>query len=254
MVQTLVLDIETAPKLAYVWRFFRENVGAKQVKEHGHVMSYAAKWLGDDNIDYMENRKEDDRAIISSLCSLIDAADMVVAHNGKRFDLPMIRGRALVHGLAPPSPVKVIDTLKIAQREFKFESNSLAYLADALGVDAKESHKKFPGFELWLECLRGNDEAWEEMKKYNIQDILTLEQIYLKMRPWDTRHPNVTVFDTPIGIVCPKCGSDHVHWRGYAHTQSQRYKRYQCQSCGGWGRSRYTVLAKNENLITNQVS
>ena len=45
----LVLDIETAPNLAYVWKLWNiQNVSLSQVKEAGHAMCFGAKWLGDD--------------------------------------------------------------------------------------------------------------------------------------------------------------------------------------------------------------
>ena len=252
----LVLDIETAPKVAYVWRFFKENISAKQVKEHGHMMSFAAKWLDSDEIFYEENRKDNDKLLIEKVCHLLDQADMVIAHNGERFDMKQIRGRAVVHGIAPPSPVKVIDTLKIAKNEFGFASNSLEYLTTILGCKIKKGgHKKFPGFELWLACLRGDDEAWAEMKEYNILDILALEELYYKLRPWDTKHPNLAVYAEDVeSIVCPKCGGSHVQWRGYAYTNVGKYHRFQCTDCGGWGRGRYSLLVKNDNLIANQAN
>jgi hypothetical protein len=249
----LVLDVETAPKVAYVWRFFKENISAKQVKEHGHMMSFAAKWLGDDQIFYEENRKDDDKVLIEKVIYLLDQADMVVAHNGERFDMKQIRGRAVVHGLAPPSPVKIIDTLKIAKNEFGFASNSLEYLTTVLGCKIKKGgHKKYPGFELWLACLRGEEAAWAEMKEYNILDILALEELYLKLRPWDTKHPNVAVYSEDTGkVICPKCGGDHIQWRGYSYTSVGKYHRFQCNLCGGWSRTRYSLLKKNENLHTH---
>jgi predicted RNA-binding Zn-ribbon protein involved in translation (DUF1610 family)/DNA polymerase elongation subunit (family B) len=252
----LILDIETAPKVALVWRFFKENISPKQVKEHGHIMSFAAKWLGQDEIFYYENRKDNDKGIVERLSYLLDEADMVVAHNGEQFDLKQIRGRALVNGIKPPSPVKIVDTYKIAKKEFGFPSNSLEYISMVLECKLKKGgHKKFPGFELWLECLRGNEEAWLELREYNILDVLVLEEVYLKMRPWDTHHPNVAVYEEDDNnIVCPKCGSIHTQWRGYAYTSVGKYHRYQCNDCGGWGRTRYTTLPKNENLIVSQAS
>lgn len=255
-VKILILDIETAPKIAYVWRFFKENVGADQVLKHGHIMSFAAKWLGDDKIVYMENRKEDDRRIIGALVNLLSDADIVVAHNGVKFDFAQISGRALVHGFAPPSPYKVVDTLKVARFKFGFASNSLAYLAKVLGCHEKEKHKKFPGFELWLECLRNNEEAWEEMKQYNVQDVETLEEIYHKMLPWMDKHPNIATLSESNEPACPKCGSHHLQKRGFAYTNVGKYQRYQCQDCGGWSRSRYTLMPKEvkEHLLVNQVN
>jgi DNA polymerase elongation subunit (family B) len=257
MAKILILDIETAPKVALVWRFFKENISPKQVLQHGHIMSFAAKWLGDKEVEYEENRKENDKAIIERLIYFLDSADFVIAHNGDRFDIPQIRARALVHGLKPPSPVKVVDTYKVAKREFSFPSNSLEYLCTVLDCDTKKGgHKKFPGFELWLECLRNNEEAWKELKEYNIKDVVALEEVYLKMRPWITTHPSVVVYEETEdeAVTCPKCDSPNIQWRGYAYTQAGQFHRYVCNDCGGWARSRYQINKKNEALLTNAVS
>lgn len=253
MAKILILDVETAPKLAYVWQFWKANIGAKQVLEHGYIMSYAAKWLGSQSIIYEENRKVDDTNIVVSLIDLLDKADIVIAHNAKKFDLATINARAMVNGVKPPSPYKVVDTLLEAKKEFKFESYSLEYLAKVLGCSPKLSHKNFPGFELWLECMRDNPKAWKELKEYNIQDVETLEEIYLKMRPWIKGHPNIGVYQERDEHVCPKCGSNHVQLRGFYTTNVGKYQRFQCNSCGGWGRSRYTQYPKDKGkrLIVN---
>lgn len=255
MARILILDIETAPNIAYVWRFFKENVGAKQVLEHTQIMSFAYKWLGEKEVTYYDTQFTDEKTILEPLMEALDAADIVVAHNGNRFDLPTIQGRALVVGLRPPSPYKTVDTLLVARYEFRFPSNSLEYLSGILGVDKKDDHKKFPGFELWNECLKGNPEAWEEMRLYNIQDVDTLEQVYLKMRPWMSRHPNVGVFDEKDVPVCPNCGSTHVQRRGYAHTSVSKFHRLRCNDCGTWSRTRFNVLevGKRKQLIVKAV-
>lgn len=256
MAKILILDIETAPNVAYVWRFFKENISAKQVKENSYIMSFAAKWLGDDEITYVENRTGDESQLLGILYGLLDMADFVVAHNGARFDLPKIKGRGLVGGLTPPAPYKIIDTCQIARREFGFESNSLEYLCEILDLPRKLSHKKFPGFELWLQCLKQNDEAWEEMREYNIHDVECLEALYEKIKSYDSRHPNVAVLaDNPNGISCPKCGSEDSHRRGFYYTNVGKYQRYRCNSCGGWHRTRYTENATEvrKALTTNAV-
>lgn len=239
----LVLDIETSPHMAWVWKFWKENVGAKQVLENGTMLSFAAKWLNEAEVFYEDVSGQDELSMMTKLFKLLDEADIVVAHNGDKFDLPHIQGRGLVLGLPPPSPYKTVDTVKVARYEFNFPSNSLEYLSIVLNLKTKkDGHKKFPGFELWLGCLANNPEAWAEMKEYNIIDIVVLEELYLRMRPYMRRHPNVGVFDDNTDTVCPKCSSNDIHWRGYAHTSVGRYHRFQCNTCGGWGRSRSTVL------------
>lgn len=255
----LVLDIETAPNVAYVWRYFKTHVGAKQVIEKGYMLSFAAKWLGEDDIYYSDTSNQKEIGLLKDLLPLLEEADMIVAHNGERFDLPQIRGRYLENKMPPPSPVKVIDTFKIAKKEFGFPSNSLEYLCQVLDCDVKkDGHKKFPGFELWLEVLKNNPEAWEEMRNYNIDDILALESLYMKLRPYARYHPNVAVFNEEKNEApaCPKCGGQHLQKRGFAYTNVGKYQRYRCNDCGGWSRSRTTLVNKElrQNVTVNMVN
>lgn len=256
MAKILILDIETKPNLAYVWRFFKENVGPKQVVNYSSILSFAAKWLGNEEVFYFSSRNIGEKELLATLLELLDVADIVVAHNGKKFDIGRINARALVHKLPPPSPFKLIDTLLVAKNEFAFDSNSLESLADILSCNTRKgSHKKFPGFELWLGCLADNPDAWQELAEYNVLDVLVLEEIYLKMRPWMTKHPNVSLYKEgdSDSVHCPKCGSDHIHFRGYATLAASVYRRFQCQTCRGWGRMRTNVLSKNRrsNLASN---
>ncbi len=244
MPKILILDVETFPNTAYVWRFFKENIGAKQVLEYSTLASFAYKWLDEDVVWYEDTQHQSEKQLVKKLLNVLDAADIVVAHNGAKFDLPTIQGRALVLGLRPPSPYKIVDTLLVARYEFNFPANSLEHLAILLGVEKKGGHAKFPGFELWQECMRNNPEAWEEMRVYNKQDVSTLEHVYLKMRPFMKRHPNVAVFEEVDKVLCPKCGSAHIQWRGYVTTNVYKYKKFQCQTCGGWSRTRFNVLEK----------
>lgn len=251
----LIFDIETAPTLAYVWRAYKENVGLKQIVENGYMMSFSAKWLGAKEVFYYENRHNDDTDLVQHIIHLFDEADIVVAHNAKKFDIPTVLGRAVVHGFAPPSPYKVVDTLIVAKQRFRFFQNSLAYLSNILGVEEKDTHKDFPGFELWWECLKDNEAAWKEMKAYNIQDTLTLEQVYLRMLPYIHNHPNVGVYMEEDVPVCPKCGSKHINYRGYYNTNVGKYRKFQCQECGGWGHTRHTEYPKDKRkaLITGGI-
>ncbi|MHA6907390.1 ribonuclease H-like domain-containing protein [Ralstonia pseudosolanacearum] len=255
--RTLLLDIETAPILANVWRTWKENVGMDQIRADWYILSFSAKWLGAKRVMYFDQSKakdiEDDTFLMRKLHELLNEADIVVAHNGRRFDLKKINARLIVKGFPPPSPYVIVDTLEIAKRHFAFTSNRLAYLTDTLCTEKKLAHAKFPGFMLWKECLAGNKEAWREMRTYNIQDVVSLEELYLKLRPWAEGHPNVANFDEPEHPACPKCGSENVIQKGHRHTQVGRYVRYRCNDCGGWARGRViqNSKAQRSNLLIN---
>jgi len=254
----LILDIETAPVLAYVWRTFKAHVSYDQISTDWYILSFAAKWLHAGRVMYHDQSRkkdiEDDRDLMQTLHTLLDAADIVVAHNGKRFDVRKIKARFILNGLPPPSPFKVVDTLIEARREFAFTSNRLVALTDQLVPEQKkDDHKEFPGFELWAQCLKGNRRAWRAMRTYNRQDVLALEALYLKLRPWMTGHPNVAAYSDPDDIACPKCGSHNLERRGHAYTQTSKYQRYRCRDCGGWARGRLTQNsnAVRKNLLIN---
>ena len=254
--RTILLDIETAPSLAYVWSFWKQNVGDDMVLDYGgYIMSCSIKVLGETEVVYLENRETDDRKIVTDICKYLDDADFVIAHNGKKFDIPFIQARAAINGITPPSPFKVIDTLTIAKKEMRFKRNTLEFLAKALDVPLRKmTQRKYPGFKLWWECLHNNDGAWQEMKEYNIMDVEVLELVYLRLRPWDSTHPNSNTGDKVTKKCCPKCGSECIIKRGFYTTNKGKYQRYSCTSCGGWSSETYTTNTINErkNLLVSR--
>ena len=252
--KVLLIDIETAPNLAYVWGAWKQNIYHNQWLQKGHIMSAAWKWLGDEGIFYAENRGNNDKEIVRQLYGLLDEADIVVAHNGNRFDIPTIIGRGVVHSFSPPSPYHTVDTFLVARKELRMTNHSLKVLCDDLGLPQKSGHEKFPGFELWLECLKGNEEAWDEMRDYNISDVVSLEALYLRLRPYMKNHPNVSVPNGEDEVMCPKCGSHDIEYRGYYYTKiGMCYRRFRCKDCGGWGRHRYSEKDMPSNQGRNTV-
>ena len=244
--KVLLLDIETAPTMAGVWRMFKENISIDQLHEDWYIMSYAAKWLGSDEVKYGDCRNNvgDDMRLLGELWALLDEADWVVAHNGSRFDLPKIKARMLMNKLSPFSPVKSVDTLELVKKGFALSSNKLEYLASRLTNRKKQKHGKFPGYLLWRACMAGNHEAWDEMRKYNIDDVHALEAVYLRLVPWVVGLPNYGVHrDGTDGIVCPRCGGVHLVKRGVYTTKVAHYQRYRCNDCRGWSRGRQMLVS-----------
>lgn len=254
----LILDIETAPILGNVWRLWKENVGLNQIDRDWFILSFGAKWLGEDGVRYFDQSKavqiENDRPLLAELWKLLNEADIVVAHNGRKFDMRKINARLIINGFKPPSPYKIVDTLEIAKASFAFTSNRLEYIADKLNKTyRKQKHGEYPGFELWRAVLAGDKKAWAAMRTYNEYDVLSLEETYLRLRPWDRRHPNVDIHDDGHEEhACPICGSYHVQKRGFYFTNSGKYQRFLCteETCGAWSRSRYTLNSKDKRKAT----
>jgi DNA polymerase elongation subunit (family B) len=246
----LIFDVETAPILGYVWNLFDQNIALNQIKSDWHLLSWSAKWLGEKKVMYMDQRGakdvSDDRKILAKLWELLDEADVVLTQNGKKFDVRKVNARFILQGFRPPSPYRHIDTLQLAKKHFGFTSNKLAYMSEKLCTKFKKSeHKKFPGFELWKACLAGNIQAWKEMEHYNKQDVLSLEELYLKLAPWGTGGVDLSVHDDLQAPIC-NCGSIRLQSRGYAFSSVGKFKKYQCQECGAWMQSKHNLLPKNK--------
>lgn len=248
--KVLLLDIETSPIISYTWGLFDQNVALNQIVKDWHVLSFAAKWLGEKKVFYQDQRSvkniENDKELLKEVWKLMDEADVLLTQNGVKFDIKKLNARFVINGLQPPSSFKNIDTLKIAKKYFGFTSNKLEYMTDKLCIEHKKSkHKKFSGFDLWAECLKGNKEAWDEMKDYNIQDILSLEELYNKLSPWDNSAINFNLYNEDLVNAC-KCGSEDFKRNGYYYTAVGKFQRYKCTKCGSEIRDRKNLLSKDK--------
>ena len=247
--KVLVADIETFPILAYVWGLFKQNISLEQIAEDWSMMSFACKWLGQPELFYLDNRDQyeakDDFLQLTALSHILAEADMVVAHNGARFDLPKIRARLALKGFKPTPPIKVVDTLLLNRTAFGFTSQKLQYVSGKFAIDAKSDHKKYPGWKLWLGCMANDIGAWKECEAYNITDVTALEETYLALRGWYTGGPNFGPYMPHTEEHnCPNCGSSDVTKKGTRKTQVGIYQRYNCGNCGAWSRGRVLIADK----------
>ena len=232
----LLFDIETSPDLSYVWGRYEQNV--LSVKEHWYIICFAWKWLGEKEThilslpDFKTYKKEpqNDELLVRELWKLIDSAEVIIGQNSDAFDIKKSNARFVKHGLEPPSPYKTIDTLKIARRYFKLNSNKLDDLGDYLNIGRK---LHTGGFNLWLGCIAGEKDAWKKMTDYCKQDVILLEKVYYKLRGWSKNSPNMNLV---IGgfTNCPTCGSEHTERRGTEVSRVSTFQRWHCLNCGSW--------------------
>jgi hypothetical protein len=231
--KVLFIDIETAPSLGWVWAKWQTNV--IDFKSDWYILSVAWKWAHEAKINVIglndfagyEHHPENDKQLLKQILKLLNEADIVVAHNGDSFDLPKINTRFLTHKLAPPSPYRTVDTLKIARKVFAFDSNKLDDLGRYLGVGRKIPNT---GFHLWKGCMSGDPESWRLMKEYNGHDVELLEKVYSLVRAWDKNHPNVNQGQQ----ACPTCASLNVQRRGFSYTLLRKKQRFHCLNCRRW--------------------
>lgn len=250
----LLLDIETSPSIAAVFGRRKQNISQDAVlQEGGWLISYSYKWLGEDEVhgDVVtphEATHKDDMRLCMNLWELIEQANALVYHNGINFDLPMIKTRMIVNALPPIRKIKSIDTYQLS-KEFRFNSNKLDSLGEQLSLGRKIKHE---GMLMWIKCLEGDTEALRLMLEYNKQDVALLEEIYLALAPYSTRHPNLSV-ELGDKIRCNICCSDNVHPTGNTVTTNLSvFEEYACQ-CGARFKTRKAITTKSQrsNFLVN---
>lgn len=252
----LILDIETLPMIGYMWGTYKQNISPSQLIEGSVMVSWSAKWLFESEIKYdvmtpKEALNRDDSRITKSIWDWVNKADIIVAHNGSQFDMPVLNTRFIIHGLKPPKPYQVIDTLRVIKSRnhgFKFSSNRL----DSVCMDLGIPRKLHTDFSLWQGCMDGKQESLDQMAEYNRNDVGILEEVYVKLRPWIKSHPNIGLYVDTEGSVCPNCGNEEIEWDGEYYTMVSRYSAFRCKKCGAIGRSRVTELSltKRKALVT----
>lgn len=252
----LIIDIETAPMELYGYGLRDQNFSINQIKQDWYVLSWAAKWhdAPADQIMYADNRHAeditDDYGIISQIWQLLMDADIVVGQNSVKFDTKKLNARFIKHGFPPPTSYRQIDTYKIGRKVFGFTSYKLEYMSGLLCKKyQKLKHAKFSGFELWLQCLKRNPEAWEEMELYNKYDILSTEELWTILRPYD-KTINLNVYFDSMANKC-FCGSSDLKFTGYVYTNAARKERYNCAECNCEFVGRENILSKEkkQNLL-----
>ena len=247
----LTLDIELIGIRAdSLWGTWDQNISIPEITEDWAIISAAAKWLGNERMFYKDQRKakdiRDDRELVAWLCALLDEADVVIGQNIRRFDMRKIRARAVALGLKPFKEPKVIDTMEMAKGVGAFTSNKLEYLSERLTNTPKLKHANYPGKELWLALLRNEPAAWKECEAYNKRDVVATENVYLVLRPWAPRLPNLAQFYDDEHTRCPRCGSVNLQDYGTVTSNVSEYKQYVCTDCGGFSRSRFTINTKEK--------
>lgn len=248
MPKTLLWDIETGKGYAevpfYQLKQFSKYINHKYIKRHPWIVCASFMNLYDTEeavkthsvLDDKERFKEcfhDDYYVVSKCADIINSADILIAHNGDSFDWKFFVGRCLAHNIEPPQKPTLIDTLKIARKEFRVASNTLSYLARYLGVEDKDESPD------WDKIKDGDVDEINHCISYNKVDVVVLKRVYERLRPYSTNHPNINPMLSGVHHnTCTKCG----HWdlvkEGFRYTKAGKYQQYRCKKdtggCGGW--------------------
>ena len=204
----LFYDIETSFCKGFFWRpGYNQRIGPEQITEYAKIISIHWKW-GNSNKIYNMNWGIDeqcDKKMVEAFVKEMDKADEIVTHNGKRFDTPWIRTRALYHGIPMRHTYNEIDTYKLCGKYLNLPSNSLKTACDYFGLPNKLDPG---GLSTWKDVVFKKDrKALKHLLYYGDGDIISLEALFKKLRPYVKPNMHYAVLGGEEKFRCPECGN-----------------------------------------------
>lgn len=197
--------------------------------------------------------EERDRKLLKWVERNFADAEVLIGHYTTGFDRPFVNARLMHHGLRPLSPSYDVDTWKIAKRAFSPSRRnygqglpcSLDSISQFLKVDnAKGKIDRV----VWRRAMTNDVEAFDIIAPYCVQDVRVTMDLYNKLKVLPGALPQMRMLEGDNEMSCVACGSDDLQWRGYYVTTANRFKRYQCQTCGKWGRENTANMKRGEGL------
>lgn len=212
----MVYDIETSRAKAKVWWTGKQYISYRQIVEEPSIITIAWKWLGDDVVHTLAwDDLHSDEEMVKAFVTEYNKADMVIGFNNDNFDNRWVNARAMKYGLEINTFVRSLDLMKQEKRLFRMLGYSMDYSSLYAKVERKLSHE---GIVMWDMIEEGNQEEQSEyltkMLDYNVGDIITTEELYLKLVPYLKHQIHVGVLSGEEKWTCPNTGSHDVElWK-----------------------------------------
>lgn len=210
----MVYDIETSRVDFKGFWTGKQFMSYRQMRGEPKIISVSWKWLGEDKVHHLHWDLENncDEQLIRDFIPEYNKANLVVGYNNKNFDNRWINARAMKFGLPVNVFVKSFDLMKHLKRLIRVPSYSMDFIAKYFGCTLKLGHE---GILMWDMIEEGTmAEKTEYIKKmldYNIGDIITTEEIFLKLRRYMGAELNFATFNGGEKWQCPWTGSEDVY-------------------------------------------
>lgn len=246
----LHFDIETAPMEVYAFHNHPDFIGSQMLKRDWYVICWSANWDDSEKIiSYVQTPEEaknaDDKRIVDALWNLMDAADIYVTKNGKRFDMVKMNERFVVNHLPPLTQARHVDTQELL-KQFAFSWKGLDAVRKRMGGEGKVP----TDFSWWLACMAGNPKYLKLMSEYCGKDVLENKKLYHDIRSWTNTHPNMGAYSLTGNPCCTVCGSEDLEELEVTFkTQTNEYPQYRCRECGHVPRGRKSVQKSKVQLV-----
>jgi DNA polymerase III epsilon subunit-like protein len=234
----LCIDIETSTQKA---EFYGSTYEPKivRVTEEAHMLGFSVKWYGEKKIYVydLKDFKGSEIEMLKKVLGWIEQCEYFIAHNGDKFDLRFINARLDKFKLPVISPIKTVDTLKIARKLWNLPSYRLDFLGWYFGLGRKMERPHVEDRPL-------TERERKQEKSYNGNDVLILEKLFTLQLPHIGHLPMFKIPKAKTNIsedrTCPKmeCRSNRTQSRGRRVFEGKICKQYQCMTCFRWFYSR----------------
>lgn len=182
--RVLIYDLETSPNIGWFWRAgYKQNIMPNQITKERAIICVSYKWQDQNEVYNLTwDKNQCDKFLIEQFVEVLNEADLIVAHNGDRFDLKWLKTRALFHRIPMLPNYKQFDTLKVAKSKLYLNSNRLDYISKFLGFEGKIQTTP----DLWNKVVMLNDRlAMKDMLDYCDEDVIQLEKVYNELQYLD---------------------------------------------------------------------
>lgn len=203
----LFYDIETSFCKGHFWRpGWNQNILPHQITEYAKIISIHWKWQGSKTVHNLDwgLHKQCDKEMLEKFVKVMDEADEIITHNGKRFDTPWIRTRCVLHGISMRHTYNEIDTYKLCKKYLNLPSNSLKEVCKYYDLPAK---KDAGGIDTWIGVVYKKEKKhMKHMLFYGDGDIVSLEAVFSKLRPYVKPNMHYGKLYGGFKFNCPECG------------------------------------------------
>lgn len=233
-VKILFFDIETSPVLAWIWKTgSRVRITHEQIKKgmKNDIICICWKWNNSRKVHSLDwgIKEQNSSKMIDAFSKEIEKADIVIAHNGKNFDIKHINTQRLLHNQKPIAWPTLEDSLAQCRTHFYLPSYKLDFLGSLLTSSGKDKMH----FSDWIDIVQDKKpKALAKMIKYCKKDVLLLESVFNRTKTFFKPKVNVGLILRNERYACHRCGSKEVIRHGVRRTLAKVYQRLQCCSCG----------------------
>lgn len=225
----LIWDIETSPNLVFSWGIgHKVSISFENIYRERAITCIAWKILGKSRVYSLNwDQNHCDKEMIDTFIGHLNNCRYSVAHNGDRFDLRWLRGRAMFHRLGMWPEYTSVDTLKIFRKLAYLNSYRLDYLLQYFGFGRKIK----VDYDLWKRVFAGEAKALQEMIRYNRKDVVALEELYTFVRQYMSPVDSLT----KSCRTCPHCASEKFQRKHHRFTKAGGEKiQLQCDAGHYW--------------------